>query len=353
MKRLFGILMIIVMLVSSTAMAEGWICPGCGAEATGNFCSECGTKRPEVEYWICPNCGNIANGNFCTECGMARTQYSPMYEGDTDTRPYRGFDTVYTYRIGQYLWDVPTYWEQESEQSTAFYAYEDNGSKGAALVLQSIPADDDTATLDYLLSEKGADTEIPDLLRILGAGNYELLDTELVSGTGYDGVLWEVRTTLSGVGAIVCVFMLPAEYDELVFAMCLYTDGSAYRYDADFREMAYTIQRDASAYVRATAVPTARPTALPSNMVQVKLSTGRTVTIRKSLKEALDEYEEFVYSYAESMESLNAWDIMTYLSLSSQYEEYTQQIAALEDQLTADEKLYYYQVLSAMNELVE
>lgn len=52
--------------------AEGWACPNCGTQNTGNFCTECGTARPE-EAAGCPNCGYVpADGvlpKFCPECG--------------------------------------------------------------------------------------------------------------------------------------------------------------------------------------------------------------------------------------------------------------------------------------------
>lgn len=51
--------------------ANGWTC-ACGTVNTGNFCSECGTKRPEVaKKHFCVNCGNeLKEGQkFCPECG--------------------------------------------------------------------------------------------------------------------------------------------------------------------------------------------------------------------------------------------------------------------------------------------
>lgn len=48
--------------------SDKWICSNCSNEATGNFCNNCGTKRPD-ENWICSNCGNQATGNFCSNCG--------------------------------------------------------------------------------------------------------------------------------------------------------------------------------------------------------------------------------------------------------------------------------------------
>lgn len=49
-----------------------WTCPICGATATGNFCQECGAKKPEApSKKFCPQCGKEVSENdkFCPECG--------------------------------------------------------------------------------------------------------------------------------------------------------------------------------------------------------------------------------------------------------------------------------------------
>ena len=54
--------------------AGSWQC-SCGATATGKFCPECGSKKPEPKPaggWTCPNCGASANGKFCPECGTKK-----------------------------------------------------------------------------------------------------------------------------------------------------------------------------------------------------------------------------------------------------------------------------------------
>ena len=51
----------------------GWQC-ACGATATGNFCPQCGAKKPEPKPaggWKCA-CGATVNGNFCPECGAKK-----------------------------------------------------------------------------------------------------------------------------------------------------------------------------------------------------------------------------------------------------------------------------------------
>ena len=46
-----------------------WKC-SCGNDVTGNFCSNCGAKKPSDE-WTC-SCGQINKGNFCSNCGNKR-----------------------------------------------------------------------------------------------------------------------------------------------------------------------------------------------------------------------------------------------------------------------------------------
>ena len=51
---------------------EGVKCPNCGATIKGNFCVECGTKKPEeTTEKHCSNCGNKVNNDskFCPNCG--------------------------------------------------------------------------------------------------------------------------------------------------------------------------------------------------------------------------------------------------------------------------------------------
>ena len=53
---------------------ETWFCIGCGQENTGNFCTNCGSPKPEENgAWTCPECGQEGNeGNFCSNCGAAK-----------------------------------------------------------------------------------------------------------------------------------------------------------------------------------------------------------------------------------------------------------------------------------------
>ena len=51
--------------------ASGWKC-SCGKEGNeGNFCSECGSRKPQPDTWQC-SCGNTCTGKFCPECGSKR-----------------------------------------------------------------------------------------------------------------------------------------------------------------------------------------------------------------------------------------------------------------------------------------
>ncbi len=55
-------------------VADQWKC-SCGAIVSGNFCPECGAKKPQPEAapssWTC-SCGAVNTGKFCTNCGSPK-----------------------------------------------------------------------------------------------------------------------------------------------------------------------------------------------------------------------------------------------------------------------------------------
>ncbi len=60
--------------------AGGWTCK-CGAVATGKFCPECGSPKPEVQGWTC-KCGAVNQGKFCPNCGAKKPEGAPLYRCD-------------------------------------------------------------------------------------------------------------------------------------------------------------------------------------------------------------------------------------------------------------------------------
>ncbi len=52
--------------------ANSWTC-SCGAQNTGKFCNECGSKKPESTEWTC-SCGTVNKGKFCSECGSKKPE---------------------------------------------------------------------------------------------------------------------------------------------------------------------------------------------------------------------------------------------------------------------------------------
>ena len=60
---------------------DSWTCPSCGKQATGKFCTECGTKKPE-DGWTCPSCGAVNKGRFCAECGAKKPAAALVYKCD-------------------------------------------------------------------------------------------------------------------------------------------------------------------------------------------------------------------------------------------------------------------------------
>lgn len=59
--------------------ADTWKCV-CGYEAKGNFCPECGSKKPDTG-WVC-SCGNLNKGKFCSNCGTKKPAGALLYRCD-------------------------------------------------------------------------------------------------------------------------------------------------------------------------------------------------------------------------------------------------------------------------------
>ena len=62
-------------------VAGGWTCPTCGKPVQGNFCPDCGGKKPEANGWTC-SCGTVNMGKFCQNCGAKKPAGAPTYRCD-------------------------------------------------------------------------------------------------------------------------------------------------------------------------------------------------------------------------------------------------------------------------------
>ena len=61
--------------------AGAWKCQ-CGATATGKFCPECGSPKPaDANGWTC-SCGTVNQGKFCQSCGAKKPEGAPLYRCD-------------------------------------------------------------------------------------------------------------------------------------------------------------------------------------------------------------------------------------------------------------------------------
>ena len=63
-------------------VGDSWQCT-CGATATGKFCPECGSPKPAAadDGWTCA-CGAVNKGKFCSECGAKKPAGVPQYKCD-------------------------------------------------------------------------------------------------------------------------------------------------------------------------------------------------------------------------------------------------------------------------------
>jgi len=60
--------------------ANAWTCK-CGATAAGKFCPECGSPKPAEDGWTC-SCGTVNKGKFCQNCGAKKPAGAPLYRCD-------------------------------------------------------------------------------------------------------------------------------------------------------------------------------------------------------------------------------------------------------------------------------
>lgn len=64
----------------SAQAADSWKC-ACGMVVNGNFCPNCGAKKPDNDGWTC-SCGKVNKGNFCANCGAKKPEGLPKYRCD-------------------------------------------------------------------------------------------------------------------------------------------------------------------------------------------------------------------------------------------------------------------------------
>lgn len=70
------VLVLVLLCPAAGGFAEdAWVCPLCGRENTTNFCTQCGTAKPE---WIC-RCGTYNTGLYCGSCGASHAQLDASY----------------------------------------------------------------------------------------------------------------------------------------------------------------------------------------------------------------------------------------------------------------------------------
>lgn len=71
-------LVLSLFLIIETGFADSWICSQCTTENSGNFCGNCGEKKPVSQEWTCTQCGHINTSNFCLECGQQGNSNVPQ-----------------------------------------------------------------------------------------------------------------------------------------------------------------------------------------------------------------------------------------------------------------------------------
>lgn len=90
--------------------SSGWKCE-CGYRNWGQFCVECGRKRPVENNWIC-SCGEHNTGKFCSDCGKPRPASKRSVQVPENSEPLTfllrrsGAPNVGIILCGKYEWNT-------------------------------------------------------------------------------------------------------------------------------------------------------------------------------------------------------------------------------------------------------
>lgn len=113
-KMLAWLLVLLVCLTANVAWAEGWTCPNCYADSTGNFCSNCGEARPQ----------NSADTSAKGANSLSDVRFTVQDNGDImvrwdDSAQSPPYELTYTTEDWSYRW----YEEDEYGGTNAMLCY--------------------------------------------------------------------------------------------------------------------------------------------------------------------------------------------------------------------------------------
>ena len=92
-----------LLLTSAAALGEAWICLSCGQTNSGNFCTECGTKKG---VWVCPKCHTENEGNFCGECGAKRPEPAQAGQDGASAQSALTGEVIERGSLGSVRWEL-------------------------------------------------------------------------------------------------------------------------------------------------------------------------------------------------------------------------------------------------------
>ena len=207
------------------------------------MCTEKTQSRKKIEHFFPMILCFLTVLLFCGfDSHFSSAQYNAL---DNDTRPQRnGMDECYSVKLGEYGFQIPTYWVENKSQEKLFLAYAETGDKAVMLQLEQSQLQSvitDTSDLD----KEGERLRIvapfiENLAKGGGISNSEckLLSNEVVETSVVKGILISYKFTLSGHPGIGWgMFLFSEGLDQFASAVLFCTDNAEYRYDDDFRKI--------------------------------------------------------------------------------------------------------------------
>ena len=391
---LFFVIMTIMLpcIVVAEQETSVWNCPNCHNQASGNFCSVCGTIRPTSEsdpipWYIDGKKLIIPMPVSSSGKPLEFDQELTVETGDFSiTAISSTYDDFVKYRAELIKYGFTTI---IADQENMFRAEDSRGNivtirrNGMHLVLNGNYYSASPAVKDpWVVNHIKLNITKPDLV----SGQEPLYRTYYYNGDNPDSMFVIDVVNASELDMIAyrkkllkCGFpnepfddgTYIATSSNDVFIMIRYIEFSIQFEGQPFDGMDNTTTRSASeTHISITPSPvpaTPRPTFTPnpsSNSDQSKsvniptsfsgpkvkvTAGGRTYTIRKDFRDAMDALEEYFDEYIETARSQSTAEfLMHYTSLMAEIEEFTRKMEAIDD-MTNDEIAYYTYVFMRIN----
>ena len=319
-----------------------WNCPTCGNSATGNYCSNCGSGRPVNDSTITSSVQKSESSEYTSASqGNKRTETNTQESNSTLTETLTSANT-----------------KTVKGKQGVYYNYMDIDAALTKCTLKKIDGIYRVfVRIDFINNSK-APLTLENCISITAFqgktclpkvdSNTKGVELDSIAAPGKSASYISAFSLIDPTESIKLLLDYPQDvnnsHDGILYSLSLKKKSISEEEVLDLKALSNDLYPHNNVFIQTSPTPTNDPISSTGETVIVKLSSGREITIRRSIKDTLEAYEVFMDDYKNAMEKIGEGDFTGYLSFMTQYEELMKKIEALEDDLTEDETWYYYDV---------